>query len=53
MGRGPLRNENPPALVERSVNYLYKLQSPRSRVGIALDWFLDLFLAPTVTRIRR
>jgi NADH:ubiquinone reductase (H+-translocating) len=33
--------------------YLYKLESPQSRIRIALDWFLDLFLDPAITQIRR
>lgn len=33
--------------------YLYKLESPQSRVRIALDWMLDLFLDPAITQIRR
>ena len=33
--------------------YLYKLESPNSRVRIAADWLLDLFYDPPVTQIRR
>lgn len=33
--------------------YLYKLESPNSRVRIAADWLLDLFYDPAVTQIRR
>jgi NADH dehydrogenase len=33
--------------------YLYKLESPNSRVRIAVDWLLDLFYDPPVTQIRR
>ncbi|AHY46368.1 NADH dehydrogenase FAD-containing subunit [Rubrobacter radiotolerans] len=33
--------------------YLYKLESPQSRLRIGLDWFLDLFTDPAVTQIRR
>ncbi|MGI8649732.1 MAG: NAD(P)/FAD-dependent oxidoreductase [Rubrobacter sp.] len=33
--------------------YLYKLESPQSRVRIGTDWILDLFLDPAVTQIRR
>jgi NADH dehydrogenase len=33
--------------------YLYKLESPNSRVRIAIDWLLDLFYDPPVTQIRR
>src|SRR5215213_1355478 len=32
--------------------YLYKLESPNSRVRIAVDWLLDLFYDPPVTHIR-
>ena len=32
--------------------YLYKLESPQSRVRIAADWLLDLFFDPAVTQIR-
>lgn len=32
--------------------YLYKLESPQSKVRIAFDWILDLFLDPAVTQIR-
>src|SRR5215213_3513531 len=32
--------------------YLYKLESPNSRVRIAVDWLLDLFYDPPVTQIR-
>jgi NADH dehydrogenase len=32
--------------------YLYKLESPNSRVRIAIDWLLDLFYDPPVTQIR-
>jgi NADH dehydrogenase len=35
------------------VTYLYKLESPNSRVKIAVDWLLDLFYDPPVTQIRR
>lgn len=35
------------------VTYLYKLESPNSRVRIAADWLLDLFYDPPVTQIRR
>jgi NADH dehydrogenase len=35
------------------MTYLYKLESPNSRVRIAADWLLDLFYDPTVTQIRR
>jgi NADH:ubiquinone reductase (H+-translocating) len=33
--------------------YLYKLESPNSRVRIAIDWLLDIFYDPPVTQIRR
>jgi NADH dehydrogenase len=33
--------------------YLAKLESPQSRVRIALDWALDLLFHPAVTQIRR
>ncbi len=33
--------------------YLYKLESPQSRVRIGTDWILDLFMDPAVTQIRR
>jgi NADH dehydrogenase len=33
--------------------YLYKLESPNSRIRIAADWLLDLFYDPPVTQIRR
>jgi NADH dehydrogenase len=33
--------------------YLYKLESPNSRVRVAADWLLDLFYDPPVTQIRR
>lgn len=33
--------------------YLYKLESPQSRVRIGVDWILDLFMDPAVTQIRR
>jgi NADH dehydrogenase len=33
--------------------YLYKLESPNSRIRIAFDWLLDLFYDPPVTQIRR
>jgi NADH dehydrogenase len=33
--------------------YLYKLESPNSRIRIATDWLLDLFYDPPVTQIRR
>ena len=33
--------------------YLYKLESPNSRLRIAVDWLLDLFYDPPVTQIRR
>lgn len=33
--------------------YLYKLESPNSRVRIAADWLLDLLYDPAVTQIRR
>ena len=39
------------ALVWRGT-YLFKLESPQSRVRIATDWFLDLFYHPTVTQIQ-
>ena len=35
------------------MTYLYKLESPNSRVRIAADWLLDLFYDPPVTQIRR
>ena len=35
------------------MTYLYKLESPNSRVRIAADWLLDLFYEPAVTQIRR
>jgi NADH dehydrogenase len=35
------------------MTYLYKLESPNSRVRIAADWLLDLFYDPAVTQIRR
>ncbi len=35
------------------MTYLYKLESPNSRVRIAADWLLDLFYEPSVTQIRR
>jgi NADH dehydrogenase len=35
------------------LTYLYKLESPNSRVRIAADWLLDLFYDPPVTQIRR
>jgi NADH dehydrogenase len=35
------------------MTYLYKLESPSSRVRIAADWLLDLFYDPPVTQIRR
>jgi len=35
------------------LTYLYKLESPNSRVRIAADWLLDLFYEPSVTQIRR
>ena len=35
------------------LTYLYKLESPNSRVRIAADWLLDLFYDPAVTQIRR
>jgi NADH dehydrogenase len=35
------------------MTYLYKLESPNSRVRIAVDWLLDLFYDPPVTQIRR
>ncbi len=40
------------ALVWRAT-YLYKLESPQSKVRVALDWLLGLFLDPNVTQIRR
>lgn len=33
--------------------YLYKLESPQSRVRIGTDWILDLFMDSAVTQIRR
>ena len=33
--------------------YLSKLESPNSRVRIAIDWLLDIFYDPPVTQIRR
>ena len=33
--------------------YLFKLESPNSRIRIAADWLLDLFYDPPVTQIRR
>jgi NADH dehydrogenase len=35
------------------LTYLYKLESPNSRVRIAADWLLDLFYDPPVTQIHR
>ena len=35
------------------LTYLYKLESPNSRVRIAADWLLDLLYDPPVTQIRR
>jgi NADH dehydrogenase len=35
------------------MTYLYKLESPNSRIRIAADWLLDLFYDPPVTQIRR
>jgi NADH dehydrogenase len=35
------------------MTYLFKLESPNSRVRIAADWLLDLFYDPPVTQIRR
>jgi NADH dehydrogenase len=35
------------------MTYLYKLESPNSRVRIAADWLLDLFYDPPVTQIRK
>ncbi|MBA2346383.1 MAG: NAD(P)/FAD-dependent oxidoreductase [Rubrobacter sp.] len=34
------------------MTYLYKLESPQSRVRIAADWLLDLFFDQAVTQIR-
>ncbi len=34
------------------MTYLYKLESPQSRVRIAADWILELFFSPAVTQIR-
>ncbi len=33
--------------------YLYKLESPRSKVQIAADWLFGLFFRPVATQIRR
>jgi NADH:ubiquinone reductase (H+-translocating) len=35
------------------LTYLYKLESPNSRVRVAVDWLLDMFFDPAVTQIRR
>jgi NADH:ubiquinone reductase (H+-translocating) len=35
------------------MTYLYKLESPNSRIRIAADWLLDLLYDPPVTQIRR